>query len=188
MTVARYHPLLVALHWFLGAFLLLDLFLGTFVLKAIPNASPDKLEALRAHMSGGIVILLLMGIRYAVRRGSAKPPAATAGHPLLDYIAKASHLGLYALVFLMAATGFATALISGAFSIVFMQLGSPLPATFDDLPTRVLHGYAAKALIGLIALHVSAALYHQFIRRDRLLGRMWFGRRETRALNPSRRD
>jgi cytochrome b561 len=29
----------------------------------------------------------------------------------------------------------------------------------------------------LIALHVVAALYHQFARRDGLLQRMWFGRR-----------
>jgi cytochrome b561 len=30
--------------------------------------------------------------------------------------------------------------------------------------------------VGFIALHIGAALYHQFIRRDRLLGRMWLGR------------
>jgi len=177
MTVARYHPLLVALHWFLGAFLLLDLFLGTFVLKAIPNTSPDRLEALRAHMTGGFVILLLMSIRLAVRRASARPLAATAGHPLLDAIAKFSHIALYALVFLMIATGVATALLSDAFAIVFAHSGQPLPPTFNDLPTRILHGYIAKALIGLIALHITAALYHQFVRRDRLLRRMWFGRR-----------
>ena len=42
MTAARYHPLLVALHWFLGAFLLLDLFLGTFVLKAFRTRRPTS--------------------------------------------------------------------------------------------------------------------------------------------------
>lgn len=177
MTIARYHPLLVALHWFLGAFLLLDLFLGTFLLKTIPNSSPDKLEALRAHMTGGFVILMLMGIRLTVRGVSAKPPPATAGHPLVDAIAHLSHLALYVLVFLMVATGLATALISDAMAIVFFNSGAALPATFNDLPTRVLHGYFAKALIALIALHVGAALYHQFVRGDRLLRRMWFGRR-----------
>jgi cytochrome b561 len=30
-------------------------------------------------------------------------------------------------------------------------------------------------LILLIVLHVGAALYHQFILKDNLLGRMWFG-------------
>ena len=128
-------------------------------------------------MSGGLVILVLMGIRLTVRRSSVKPPAATVGHPLLDAIAHLSHIALYALVFLMVATGLATALISDAFAVVFLHYGQPLPATFNELPTRILHGYFAKALIALIALHVGAALYHQFVRGDRLLRRMWFGRR-----------
>jgi len=30
-------------------------------------------------------------------------------------------------------------------------------------------------MLGLLALHIGAALYHQFIRRDRLLSRMGVG-------------
>ncbi len=37
------------------------------------------------------------------------------------------------------------------------------------------HGLSWTILLLLIALHVGAALYHQFLRRDHLLGRMWFG-------------
>jgi cytochrome b561 len=39
------------------------------------------------------------------------------------------------------------------------------------------HGLSWIFLLLLIVLHVGAALYHQFVRRDGLLGRMWFGRR-----------
>lgn len=35
------------------------------------------------------------------------------------------------------------------------------------------HNYTQYALYALIAAHVAAALYHQFILRDRLLDRMW---------------
>jgi cytochrome b561 len=38
------------------------------------------------------------------------------------------------------------------------------------------HGFSWTILLLLILLHVAAALYHQFFRRDHLLGRMWFGR------------
>jgi cytochrome b561 len=31
-------------------------------------------------------------------------------------------------------------------------------------------------LLVLVALHFGAAMYHQFIRKDGLLGRMWFGK------------
>ena len=34
------------------------------------------------------------------------------------------------------------------------------------------YGAPARALLGLVALHVAAALYHQFIRRDGVLLRM----------------
>jgi cytochrome b561 len=37
--------------------------------------------------------------------------------------------------------------------------------------------YLAVLLVGCIVLHVLAALYHQFVRKDRLFRRMWFGRR-----------
>jgi hypothetical protein len=37
--------------------------------------------------------------------------------------------------------------------------------------------FLQRLLTVLIALHVAGALYHTFIRRDRLLGRMWFGKR-----------
>jgi len=40
-------------------------------------------------------------------------------------------------------------------------------------PTEDIHGYLAYALFTLIGLHVLAALWHQFYRRDRILARMW---------------
>ncbi|MGZ6317410.1 MAG: cytochrome b/b6 domain-containing protein [Anaerolineales bacterium] len=32
-------------------------------------------------------------------------------------------------------------------------------------------------LLLLVILHIGASLYHQFFRKDNLLGRMWFGSR-----------
>ncbi len=40
---------------------------------------------------------------------------------------------------------------------------------------RAFHELSWKILLVLIILHIGAALYHQFIRKDNLLGRMWFG-------------
>jgi cytochrome b561 len=42
---------------------------------------------------------------------------------------------------------------------------------------RVVHGWIAKLLMALVALHVVGVVYHQFGLKDRLLSRMWFGRR-----------
>ncbi|MFI5205616.1 MAG: hypothetical protein ACHQVK_01630 [Candidatus Paceibacterales bacterium] len=32
-------------------------------------------------------------------------------------------------------------------------------------------------MLALLSLHILAAIYHQFFRRDHLLSRMWFGKR-----------
>ncbi len=39
----------------------------------------------------------------------------------------------------------------------------------------IVHFYISIILIALLTLHILAAIYHQFIRRDHLLSRMWYG-------------
>jgi cytochrome b561 len=60
MPVARYHTALVVLHWLLAVMLIVALAMGALVLDKTPNASPEKIDALRGHMIAGIAILLLM--------------------------------------------------------------------------------------------------------------------------------
>jgi cytochrome b561 len=48
---------LVVLHWFLALLIIAALALGALVMVKIPNTDPMKIEALRSHMSGGILIL-----------------------------------------------------------------------------------------------------------------------------------
>ena len=87
------------------------------------------------------------------------------------------HTGLYLLMLLMVGTGYATGILAGLPDIVLAESGDPLPASFSIYPTFIAHGILAALLAGSIALHVAAALYHQLVRKDRLLGRMLFGRR-----------
>ena len=53
----------------------------------------------------------------------------------------------------------------------------PYPQDFFQYLPRVGHGLISTVLLLLILLHFGAAMYHQFIRRDNLLSRMWFGKR-----------
>lgn len=176
MGVDRYHPALVVLHWLLALLLVFALAMGTFVLQSIPNTSPDKLAALQGHMIGGGLILVLMLVRLAVRWRTARPPAVSTGNALIDRVAPLVHAMLYLLVFVMAGSGIAMSVGADLPGIVFQSRGA-LPPDFSHLPTRALHGFVAQLLIALIALHALAALYHQFIRRDGLIGRMRLGRR-----------
>jgi len=169
--------MLVTLHWVLAFLIAAALVVGYFWLAPTPNSDPRKIGVLKLHMAGGVLILALTGIRFLVRVQTPRPPQATAGHPLLDRLALATHYGFYVLVVLMVGTGYATAIFAGLPEIVFGGSGAPLPRAFAEYPTWIAHATIAAILVGFIALHVLAALYHQFVRRDALLQRMLFGRR-----------
>ena len=175
-SVARYHPALVALHWTLAILVSISLLGGMFVLDELPNDSPHKIEALFGHMVVGSLIAILITVRLIVRLRTAHPPEADSGNAFLNRVARPIHLLAYALIFGMVGTGIAMSVMAGLPAIVFFGSGDPLPATFDDLPTRAAHTFLAFALIGFIVLHLAAVTMHE-MRGTELLRRMWFGKR-----------
>ncbi len=175
--MTRYHPALVALHWILAALVIGALFMGSQVLAALPNDNPDKMFSLRAHMTVGLVIGVLMLVRLVTRLRTPHPPKADAGHALLNLGARAAHWALYGLVLLMVASGIGIAITAGLPAIVFAGADTPLPETFDNLTPRAVHGLVATLLVLTILAHVAGWLYHQFVLKDGLIRRMWFAPR-----------
>ena len=171
---SRYQPALVALHWLLALMIIGLLCLGFFVLANMPNADPKKLEILVWHMAGGMFVLVLTILRFIIRMASARPAVATTGSPRLDRLAPIVHYGFYLIVLLMVASGWSTGfLIRG----VFQPDGGRLPDSFAVFPTFRAHAALATLLAILIVLHSAAALYHQFVLKDGVFSRVWFGRR-----------
>jgi len=173
---SRYHPALVALHWALALLIVAALALGALVMAKMPNNDPMKVEALRSHVAGGALILLLMVVRLVVRTVTQHPASASTGAPSLDRLAWASHRLLYVAVLGMAGSGVVMALQADLPTILFGR-GGALPADFWIFPLRSVHYLVSRLLMALIALHVAGALYHTLILRDGLLRRMVFGRR-----------
>ena len=173
----KYHPLLVALHWILVPMLMLALVMGGNVLVEIPNDSAEKIGALKGHMIMGLIIGSLMVLRLITRLFTKKPPHADIGNAFVNKIGVLAHYVLYLLVLIMAASGMATSLQAGLPDIIFGGSGAALPETFAIYAPRIAHGIIAKALFAMIILHVLGALYHQFITKDGLFSRMWFGKR-----------
>jgi cytochrome b561 len=173
-VASRYQPVLVALHWLVALMIVGLLCLGFFVLANMPNTDPKKLDILVWHMSGGMFVLVLMILRLIIRRLSVRPAMAVTGSPLLDRLASMAHAGFYPIVFLMIATGWTTGwFISG----VFQPNGGSLPENFAVFPSFRAHAALATLLAVLIVVHIAAALYHQFVLKDGLFRRMWFGQR-----------
>jgi cytochrome b561 len=186
VPVSRYHPLLVTLHWLLAVLIVAMLCVGFFLGAGMPNDDPQKIGVLLLHMAGGMLILALMAVRLIVRLRTSRLPKATTGHPLLDRLAPVTHYGFYVLVLLMVATGYATAILAGLNRSVFQGSGDPLPPDFAVYPTFVAHATLAAVLAGFVILHVLAALFHQFVLKDGLFGRMLFGQRGSKSSVPTK--
>jgi len=171
----RYHPVLVALHWLLALLIILALVAGNVLLDAVPNSDPNKIQSLQNHMVLGITIGVLLVIRLVTRLATDKPPHADTGNALLNLAGQVAHWGLYLLAFLMVGSGLGIALSAGLPAII--SGNGTLPADFSHLAPRAAHGIISKLLMLLIAAHVAGWAYHAVFVKDRLLSRMWFGKR-----------
>jgi cytochrome b561 len=175
--MTRYHPLLVALHWTTALLISVSLVHGFSILDEIPEGNAAKLGALRLHMIFGGFILVLMVARLIIRLRTKKPPEPDSGHAVLNKIARPIHYIVYGTIFAIIGTGIAMSVMAGLPPIVFGGSDSPLPVSFDDLPSRAAHGYLALVLVALITLHFCAIFYHEAVRGTDLLKRIWFGER-----------
>ena len=130
------------------------------------------------HMILGITVLVLLVIRLLVRWRTKHPAWQSAGNRFFDWVGNLTHIGLYILTFAMVITGIILADQRGLLARTFGIGSTPTPGSFrrGGFSLGFFHGGVWTLLLLLILLHVGAALYHQFILKDNLLGRMWFGK------------
>ena len=129
-----------------------------------------------------IAILVFMLARLILRYTVQRPADATSGHKLFDILARVVHYGLYLSVLTVTVVGLVHSWQTQSFQTAF--LGAQPDFNFTpaspgglNIPLHTLHKLSAYLVASLVGLHVLAALYHQFIRRDNLLARMWYGNR-----------
>ena len=172
---ARYHPVHVVLHWLVALMVIGAFAVGMTLLDSTPNSAPEKVTYLQYHSTWGLLLALVLVARLVTRFMFKRPAPADAGNAFLNFVAKAVHFLLYVGVFLMLFSGSSMSMQAGLMN-VFAGQGA-LPEDFWVFPARGLHGMIFSTLFILILLHFGAAMYHQFIRKDNLLARMWFGKR-----------
>ena len=79
----------MTLHWLLAVLIAAALPLGFCWLAATPNTDPQKVGVFRLRMAGGMLVLVLMPVRFAVRVRTSRPAPATTGYTLSDWVANA---------------------------------------------------------------------------------------------------
>ncbi|MBR0755269.1 cytochrome b [Bradyrhizobium jicamae] len=168
----RYGTVIVAIHW-LTALLMIGLFATGF--RAANTIDPAaKVAILRAHIPIALAVITLTVLRIGWWAVDRKPDPIAGSPRWQEQTARAIHVLFYVVIIGMTASGIGLMALSGAAPMIFGGEGA-LPDLWN-YPPRVPHGLGARLLLGLVALHASAALYHQFVRRDHLLRRMWFSR------------
>ncbi|MGE0183486.1 MAG: cytochrome b [Parvularculaceae bacterium] len=180
----RYTSVAIAFHWLIAVMIVGQL-AGGFYMHNLPKEQAElKFTLYQMHKSFGVTILLLTFFRLAWRLGHRPPalPAAMAGWE--KAAARAVHIGFYGLLVVTPLVGWfvvsSSPLAESVPTYLFGIVPFPHLPLFDGVADREalshqiaeVHEYLAFAMIGLIGLHVAAALKHQFVNRDGVLSRM----------------
>ncbi|WP_237214143.1 cytochrome b, partial [Falsiroseomonas oryziterrae] len=124
----------------------------------------------------GLAVAALLLPRLLARLAGGAPEAA--GPAWERRLAAAAHLLLYALMLAVPATGLGLAMSGRAPVSVLglFELPNMLAPHGLRRPLGGLHEVLSNIMLGAIALHVAATLWHALVRRDGVMRRMLPGR------------
>lgn len=171
----RYPRAMRILHWAV-ALLILGLLPFGLWMADLPQTDPDRLYYYSLHKSFGVLVLILASLRLLNRWRSTLPAPIAGVKPIEHTLATLGHWALYALMLAMPISGIA---MSQSYGYPVQLFGWTIPTFFtEDKPfaelAKAAHSLLAWALIGLVSIHVLAALKHRFIDRvEDMFRRMW---------------
>ena len=167
----RYGATAIGLHWLMAFLIGTEIAIG-LSFSSLPQATRPFWH--NVHYLIGVGVLFL-AIARGVWRFRHPAPALPSGIGRLNrLLAHTAHVVLYLMMAAVPILG-AVAVFARGRGIDFGFLRLSVPALVNsDLAhlARSAHGLAAYALLTVVAVHIGAALYHEFIVGDRLLGRM----------------
>jgi cytochrome b561 len=177
-TASGYGVIAICIHWVTAVAVLGLLVAG--VIAATTSNDATRAAILRLHAPLGILVVVLTVLRiiwWAAFDRKPLPPADASAAQRMG--AKTVHTLFYVAILVMGASGIGMMLLSGAGDILFGVKPGPLP-DFARFPPFYGHAFGALLLVTLLVGHVGAALWHQLVKRDHLLGRMGVGNVDAR--------
>ena len=166
------------LHWLMAVLILLQGLVG-WIAQGMDRA-PARVDTMTFHKSLGLTLLLLLLLRLAWRLTHPVPPLPDGTSVLEARLSRLAHYSLYLLMGVITLSGWVAA---SAYLVPWKWWWAiPLPRiTAPDRGTYELAAAVHETLIyvfvAILAVHVTAALWHHFVRRDRVLLGMWRGQR-----------
>jgi cytochrome b561 len=167
-----------SLHWLMALLILLQSAVG-WIAHEMPR-SPLKIDVMTGHKSLGITLLLLVFIRLLWRWRHPGPPVPEGSKFWEVWAARLSHAALYSLMLALPLSGW----LAASTSIVPWKLWWVVPWPTIATANEHLHEIAGEVhealvwcLTAVLIVHVAAALWHHFVKRDTVLVRMLRGQR-----------
>ena len=171
----RYGRVAAALHWLIGAALLVQIGFGFLLDEIAPRNTPMRGAVINLHKSIGITLGVLIVLRLLWRLRHRPPDWPAAMAPWQRRAARLGHGALYACMLLMPTSGYIASNFS-KYGVKFF--GTAVPPWGPDLPAvyavfNGLHVATAFVFTALIIGHVSVACKHALIDRDTVFSRIW---------------
>lgn len=135
----------------------------------------SQFALINQHKSIGMTVLALVVLRLLWRLMNRIPPFPAGMSGWERAAASTAHWLLYALILAMPLTGWMYSSAAGFGAEFFGLLDIPDFVAQSERLERVfgtIHEWLAKAILLVVAIHVLAALRHQFLLKDGLLRRM----------------
>ncbi len=181
----RYAAVAITLHWVIALLMIGMVFLGWYMedLRDLAfaggNVSLERVQAVyNTHKTIGLFVLGFSLFRLYWRLTHKTPPLPDGMMAWERFAATATHWLFYALMIGMPIGGWIAASASPYPTLLFNEPGLeliklPVPQNeaFESAMGSA-HGAGGWAILALVGLHVGAALKHQFINKDGLIGRM----------------
>jgi cytochrome b561 len=181
-TPHRYPPIAMLFHWSIAALVLVDFVTALSFTRFNPGDIWYFRAAYRMHMSAGMALLALSVACVVWRLLHTYPPLPRDMHAVTRALAKSAHALLYVFIVGVPMVGWAILSVRRGPAAILGQLNWPniaylARATHDQ---RVyindvlvpIHAKLAYIGMGLVGLHIAAALYHHLFRHDGVLMRM----------------
>jgi cytochrome b561 len=169
----RYSRSARSLHWLIVALLAIQ-YVTAALMPHIGSKTPMS-TTINLHFSFGVIIVVVMAIRLVQRLRHPVPLDSTYSPAWERGLARFVHILFYALVLIVPFLGWASAsahnLPVNLFGVIPLPDLAPPKARWA-LKSGDIHTYAMWTMLGIIAFHAAAALFHYFVRRDRVLQSM----------------
>jgi cytochrome b561 len=169
----RHSAWTIALHWS-SVIAVLVAAVAALWREAIEETALRNL-LMDVHRQAGLYVLVALGMRLVVRFTVGMADVTKDMHVLLRWAAQGAHAALYVVLFVLPMLGWAGSSAHGVPLRLFGLL--PLPSLVEDDPDVAdtltdYHLWAAWALLGLVLMHIGAAIWHHLVRRDGVLAAM----------------